>query len=294
MTSHQPAPDRREQPSGPPLETRRVEVADPSLSPEANERLTEEVRDAIGAEEVRVPADRPHPSRGEHTAKTGIASILSAHRAVWIGSLAAAVTLGAFLTLITGSWWFLPLAAGVHALGTLTVAVVVVRLTTLVERPDPTTAALLEEEGVDDAEEYFSEVVKEFAGQPEGANRRSAPAGEDPAAAVGEHRSAVTPTAGSSRPVGEKSLPGLVAWSPLVAIPIASIAVAAASGGWLWLIPAVTVPAAAGGAFAARLITPRPADGPQLHRRRLLVLLLGTVAAVAVFCVLVALLVSHK
>src|ERR1700689_4654448 len=46
-------------------ETRQVRVEDPALSPSTNQRLTEEVQETLGTDEVRVPAGRAHPSRGE-------------------------------------------------------------------------------------------------------------------------------------------------------------------------------------------------------------------------------------
>src|SRR5947209_20019659 len=46
-------------------EVREVRSEDPELSSETNRRVTEELREVIGAERVRVPADRPHASTGE-------------------------------------------------------------------------------------------------------------------------------------------------------------------------------------------------------------------------------------
>ena len=51
-------------------EVREVVSDDPSLSPEANRVLTRELREAVGAERVRVPRDAPHVSR-EHRAADG-------------------------------------------------------------------------------------------------------------------------------------------------------------------------------------------------------------------------------
>jgi hypothetical protein len=48
------------------VEERAVEAAAPGLSPEMNDRLTTELREVVGSDAVRVPADRPRASRGEH------------------------------------------------------------------------------------------------------------------------------------------------------------------------------------------------------------------------------------
>src|ERR1700736_6650803 len=49
----------------PDLERRVVQVHEPGLSDSTNAMLTDEVRDVIGADQVVVPAARPHPSSGE-------------------------------------------------------------------------------------------------------------------------------------------------------------------------------------------------------------------------------------
>jgi hypothetical protein len=46
------------------LQERAVEVNLPDLTPEINRRLTQALRETIGADRVEVPADRPRPSQG--------------------------------------------------------------------------------------------------------------------------------------------------------------------------------------------------------------------------------------
>lgn len=58
------------------------------------------------------------------------------------------LTFGVVVSLATGKWWVLPLAAGVHALGTMTVTLSIIRVTTVSEHPAPDVAAALVEEGV--------------------------------------------------------------------------------------------------------------------------------------------------
>ncbi len=52
------------------LEERAVEVELPTLTADANHRLTVALREIIGADSVRVPADRPRPSHGERPRPT--------------------------------------------------------------------------------------------------------------------------------------------------------------------------------------------------------------------------------
>lgn len=70
------------------------------------------------------------------------------HRFQLIRASSIVLTFGAVVALATGKWWLLPLATGVHALGTMTVLLTSVRMTTISEHPSPTVAAALAEEGV--------------------------------------------------------------------------------------------------------------------------------------------------
>lgn len=211
------------------LEEREVVAEDPELSPEINQQLTEELREVVGSDRVKVPADRPRPSRGEERPRQSGGAYLSMHRMQLIRITVIVLTLAAIISLATGYWWLLGVAAGVHALGTMTVTMFVVRLTTITERPSPTLAAAMTEEGVASPEERFSEMVEEFREQPDhgasevlspGFNERTASASENPAQATAEQSSAMTPTAEPSQPVGEgRGLPRLSPRS-LVAIVI--------------------------------------------------------------------------
>jgi hypothetical protein len=187
-----------------PVQSREVRVDEPQLSPEANRRLTEQVQAVVEADQVRVPADRPRPSRGERVSSGGTRAVLSTNRPLLVITFIAAVVVGAILTLTTGSWWFLPLAVIVHALGTMVVVGYVIRLTNIHERPEPSTVAMLEEEGVRNPEQHFSDLVDEFTEPTDqhDSGRRTEEAHERPARAAAEQRSAITPTSGPSEPVG--------------------------------------------------------------------------------------------
>lgn len=236
------------------LEEREVRVQDPGLSEHANQRLTKQLREVIGSERVRVPHDRPHPSRGERPARGDTLKFLFAHRGLVGYTFAIAVVIGGVVGLTTDTWWFLPLAAGLHAIGTTLVAVMAVQVTTTIEHPEPTLVALMEEEGIRRPEGHFSRLVAEFAPPtsptgtamvgstseviPPGGNRRTVAAFEQPALAAMEQRSAMTPTSGPSYPAGQGAMPALMNWLLLAGLAVVSIVIpAVTTGGWLWLLP---------------------------------------------------------
>jgi len=278
-------------------ETRAVEVSDPGLSGEANRRLTEELREVVGEDSVRVPADRPRPSRGHDVPRQGVAEAIGSHRAVLIGTFMGFLTLGAIISLSTGSWWFLPLAAGVHALGTMTVMAIVVRMTTITEKPSPETEAMLEEEGVSNPEEHFSDIVEEFTAAPQVAeevrpdgSERTVSAGQDPSAAAGEQRSAMSPSAGPSTPTGRRAVPAAVQWSVVVVLALLGIVLPAAfGGGWLWVLTAVIVPCALAWIIVRRLLASSGPDAAEALRGKIPLIVVGTAVAVAGFAGIVAL-----
>jgi hypothetical protein len=280
-------------------EVRAVEVADPRLSPDANARLTEELREVVGDEPVRVPADRPRPSQGESVPDEGVFAYISTHRPLVFGSLAGALTIAAVVALATGVWWFLPLAAGLHALGTMTVWMTVIKMTTVTEHASPTLAATLEDEGVSNPDERFSELVEEFSADQRrdaaevytpGAEGREVPAGRDPGRAAGEQSSAITPTAGPSEPAQGGGTPDFLIWGVGLALFVVSIVIPIlAGGGAMWFLTAVMIPLLAGWMLLQREMA---VHGGQLHLRGrgpATAIVVLTVVAVAAFCAVVAL-----
>ncbi len=278
-----------------------MRAEDPELSPETNARLTEELRDVIGTDHVDVPRDRPHASRGEHPRQHGAAAMLNQHRIRLIQATAITLTFGAIVSLITNDWWLLPLAAGIHALATMTVVGLIVRMTTTSEHPAPDVAAALAEDGVANPDEYFSRMVEEFRPSREaehgasdvlspGHNERRTPADANPADASAEQSSAMTPTSQPSQPAGEGATPALVIWTTIVSLFVISIVVPlAAGGGWLWLVPAVMIPLLIGfGVFQWLMI--RDSDTVHIEGERvpLFGVVVCTAIAVAIFCAVVA------
>jgi hypothetical protein len=187
------------------LEAREVDVTEPELSPAMNRRLTEEVREVIGSDHVEVPVDRARPSHGDPAPRT--------HRALapWLPDNLIIVVMGpgaivtaAVIALLTNSWWVLPAVVSVLGAMTFVVVAIVLRMTTKTERPSPSIVAALEEEGIRNPEQLFSDVVTEFT-QDRGAlgeNRRTTSAEDHPVKAAAEQESAITPTSGPSHAVG--------------------------------------------------------------------------------------------
>jgi hypothetical protein len=255
-TARTPPPNRDE--------IREVRVSDPHLSPSANERLTEDLRETLGADEVRVPADRPRASRGELPQRSPLAERLGEHRFLLVRTFCFALVVGAILALLTGSWWLLPAAVIVHAAGTVAVATIAIGMTTSRERPAPTTVAQLSEEGVRDPERHFSALVEEFspASAPGTADRdargtadvltpghnvRRAEAIDAPAQASAEQSGAMTPTSGPSAPAEGGGTPDAILWLTIAGLAVLSIVIPAAfGGGALWLLTAIMIPLLAG------------------------------------------------
>jgi hypothetical protein len=294
----------RSEPAG--SEVRDVRAEDPGLSPETNQRLTAELREVVGSDRAEVPADRPHASRGEHPQQHGASAHFELNWFQLVRMSAIVLTFAAIIALITNNWWVLALAAGVHALGTMTVGLTIVRVTTTSERPSPTVAAAMAEEGVRNPDEHFSRMVEEFRDEPErGAsevispdfNERSAPADTDTAAAAAEQSSAMTPTSQPSEPSGAGGAPDALVWATMVSLLVLSIALPPLTGGgWMWLLTAVMVPLIVGWAvFQRAMITRRN----QLHETLqgghgpLVAIAVCTAAAVAVFCAVVAFAFQH-
>jgi hypothetical protein len=97
-------------------ERRFVRSDDPNLSAEANAALTAELQQAVGAQSVSMPADAPDPATAERAGDSASKATAVSLRPVFIITLLVALTVGAIVTLTTGSWWALVGALAVHAL----------------------------------------------------------------------------------------------------------------------------------------------------------------------------------
>lgn len=237
-------------------ERRRVRSDDPSLSPEANQLLTEELQKAVGAEEVVVPEDVPDRAREPAATRSPVTAMLTANRPILIVTFLAALVVGGIVALTTGQYWTVVLAAALHAAGTLAVAAGSIALTTKTEHVDPTVAARLEEEGVADPDALLSDLVEDFAGMrdargvPEvvgpGHNERTASVEQDPARSSTEQRSAMTPTGEDVPAGGSDSVIEALEWWVVGAASLLSVAIAVMIGGEMWALPAIVLPLGAG------------------------------------------------
>src|SRR4051794_9985198 len=114
-------------------ERRTVRSEDPSLSPEANRLLTDELRQAVGRDAVEVPVGTPRRTTDRHGRHSPAVATLATHRQIVVVSLLAALVIGAIVSFATGAWWAVVVALGLHALGTMLTATAAVQLTTEVE-----------------------------------------------------------------------------------------------------------------------------------------------------------------
>jgi hypothetical protein len=236
-------------------ERRFVRSEDPDLTPEANRLLTEEVREVVGHDEVEVPVGTPDRAHDRHANHSPLVATLASNRPILIVSLLAALVVGAIIGLATGWYVAVLVAVGVHALCTMLVAFFAVQLTTQVEHVAPETAARLEQEGVADPDRVLTELVEDFAGAQEaggptevigaGHNERTVEAGEDPAKAMLEQRTALTPQAHPGPAAGEGSAVALLPWWVVVGVMVASV-VGAPFLSQGWILPLVVVPLALG------------------------------------------------
>lgn len=228
--------------------TRPVRSSDPSLSPRANELLTEELRESLGGDRVESGA-RPGPQRphAEIHAGGGVGAALSANRLA-LGLIGAVLlVVGVYATVATGSIWALLAALGILAIVTVTVVLWFLRTTMIVERMDPAKAAVLEEEGVADPDLLLTALAEDYRGDAE------------------RKRTEVTPSAARTAPD-----PGgdFVGWGLLLTTLVASLVIPFVVGGQgIWLLPAIVVPLCAAW-VVGQLVTRRPSDAPDGASRR--------------------------
>jgi len=301
---------------------RAVRSDDPSLTPEANRLLTDELREIVGADEVEVPAETPDERDAPHAGRSTILGVIQANKVLFTITLLALLVVGVILSLVTGSWWALVAAAAVHAAGTLLVTTIALRMTSEVEHVDPATSARLQEEGVADPDRVVTELASEFAGEREaqgaaeivstGHNDNLADPLAEPARATAEQRTVMTPSARRSRPAGSGTVIGAMPLAVVAGVLVISLVVAIAEGGWLWAVPAIVWAAGAAWLFVVLRVDGRaeeraaregrpltdggpdraPGDTATAARARLLPVMAVVVLGVAGFCALVALLLT--
>jgi Flp pilus assembly protein TadB len=227
-------------------EIREVVSDDPSLSPEANRLLTEEARAAVGADRVRVPRDTPHTERDPAGTHSSIGESFAANRILIAITFFALLVVGAIVSLSTGSWWAVVVAALVHAIGTFVVLTTLASAARQTEHVSPTATARLAEEGVADPDARLSDLVEEYSGIESGENAQPDPPSEAPARAATEQRSANTPAGVPTEPAGTGS--GIDRWMPqwiVAALMVMAVVVgllAPVIGAKFAVVPAIGLP----------------------------------------------------
>jgi hypothetical protein len=156
-------------------EERAVEANLPTLTADANHRLTAALRDVIGADTVSVPADRPRPSQGDRP-HTSPLQRMTTVKAIGLGLVAVVVGVAFVVVTALSHDWVLTGVAFVVLLGSLlVVTTAIIELASVAEYPDPGIVALLAEQGISDPEVRFSEMVKEFSPETSGNEEQQTP-----------------------------------------------------------------------------------------------------------------------
>jgi len=280
------------------FENRPVTSEDPSLSPEANRLLTEELRTVVGSDHVRVPRDAPHHEREAHGGHGGFAESLAANRVLIAITFVALVVIGAIVALATDSWWAVVVAAVVHAAGTFIVLATLAGMTRQTEHVAPDVAAKLADEGVLDPDAELSRLVEEFSGEDSGEgsaemvtsgrNEQRVHPQDSPAQAATEQRTANTPAGVPTQPAGTGS--GIDRFMPiwvvgaLMAVAVVVGALAPVIGTRFLVVPAIGLPVGA----IWLLMRKKLDDGDEAPRSRgrVLAFLAATVVAVGAFVLL--------
>lgn len=181
---------------------REVRSADPSLSPETNQRLTEELREAVGSDRVAVPADRPDERGEAHGTHSTAVAAAGHNRAAILTAALVLLVVGAIVAITTGSWWIMAAAVVLDVIAVGALLATTTRMTTAVEHPSANLAARMEDEGVADPDGLMTELVDEFSEESGETEEREVTSHEDSSEATSEQRSAVTPSSERSRPAG--------------------------------------------------------------------------------------------
>jgi hypothetical protein len=128
------------------------------MEPSAKQIMERELAEVVGPDAahrtVETDQAEPVPER-----QTLLAAAWSSRLLIGL-LLVAAVVVGAFLSLLTGSWWLLAAVLAVHFVGTTVVLVTVFRLLGDVEAPSPTAVAALEARGVRDPEGELNRLIR--------------------------------------------------------------------------------------------------------------------------------------
>jgi len=116
---------------------------------------------------------------------------------------AAALVVGAIISLWLKSPVFTVLALLVHGAATVMVGYVVLRVTSEVEKPDPVTVARLQDEGVDDPESKLNRAIQAHEGSEDDRVRREFEVdAEDADSSAAKQQASITPSSEETELVG--------------------------------------------------------------------------------------------
>jgi hypothetical protein len=136
------------------------------MEPSAKQIMERELAEVVGPDAAHrtVETDRAEPVPERPTL---LGAAWSSRLLIGL-LLVAALVVGAFLSLLTGSWWLLAAVLAVHFVGTTVVLVTVFRLLGDVEAPSATAAAALEARGVRDPEGELNRLIGRAAADEHG------------------------------------------------------------------------------------------------------------------------------
>lgn len=145
--------------------TRTIESTDPSLSTEANQRLTDALRNVIGRDRVDLPSGRAdHRSDRHGTHGSLVASAISVRVELFLVGAILAMTALIAVAMTASSSWLVAITTVLLLPAVALIARFVFALFDEHEHLDPETAAMLSEEGVGDPDRLFNELIHDFEG----------------------------------------------------------------------------------------------------------------------------------
>lgn len=139
-------------------------------SQRAKEALVDELREVVGDETVERADLDVERALGESQPRPKAEANRSRLLLAVVAAVGIAVAVAIALAL--QSWWLLIPLLTLHAIGTFFVVRTTFRASTDVEKPAPTTQAMLEEEGVADPEGALNDLVDQATGRDEESRAR--------------------------------------------------------------------------------------------------------------------------
>lgn len=145
--------------------SRTVESTDPTLSAEANQRLTDALRAVVGRDRVDLPNGRvDHRSVPHATHSSLVASAIAVRVEIFLVGAILAMTALIAIAMTASSSWLVALTTVLLLPAVALIARFVFALFDEHEHLDPETAAMLSEEGVGDPDRLFNELIHDFEG----------------------------------------------------------------------------------------------------------------------------------